>query len=405
MDVLVVGCGFCGAVAARILAEAGRSVLAIDRRHHIAGNMYDSRDQNGCLVQLYGPHCFHTDDEGVYALLSKHHGWYEYRLKCRVQMGNKTVVSPFDFSAIDDLYPAARAEAIKQALQREYPNRCKVHITELLKSGVGEIRAYARRLFAEDYRPYTAKQWGMQPGDIDASVLARVPVRIGYADTYFDDRYQLQPEGGYTELFKSLLSHPGIRVRLGTDFMDGMQLLPEGISYRGRLLPVVYTGPLDELFGFEYGPLPYRSLRFEYRAEGSLPDKAEGRQPDKAEGRPPDKAEGSLPDRNPMENRLPAPIVAYPLAEGYTRITDYGQLPDQPRGCWVAEYPLPHDPSNGTEPYYPVLTGESAALYARYAQRAASIANLHPCGRLADFRYYNMDQAVRRAMDLAGSLI
>lgn len=377
MDTLIIGCGLTGAVIARELAEQGRRVTVLERRSHIGGNLYDYVDEHGFLVQKYGPHAFHTKDRALYDYICRFAGWQPYRLKCGAVWEGKYTPTPFNFTTVDTFFPPEEADKLKRKLSAAFAGRETATVVEVLDHPDKDIRGYAEYLFANDYAPYTAKQWGVPPDAIDPSVLARVPLRFSYGEGYFDDAYQVMPQVSYTAFFESLLAHPDITVRLNTDALSHLQVRSGALLWDGEALtvPVVYTGALDELFGGVYGHLPYRSLRFEWRYT----------------------EEDSL---------QPAPVVAYPQAEGYTRITEYKKLPvQQGRGSsYAVEYPLPYREGARQEPYYPVLTEDSQALYAKYSALAASIPQLICCGRLADFRYYNMDQALSRALETARAL-
>ena len=376
-DILVVGCGFVGSVIAYLAAKDGKRVLIIERRGHIAGNMYDEVDKvTGIIIQKYGPHSFHTESDEVYDFITSVGEWYPFTLTARVEMLGKVVPSPFNFTAIETYFAPAKAHAIKKRLADTYRYAPKMTIVDLLKSDDPLIKEYADFLFENDYRPYTVKQWDIKPEELDISVLSRVPVRFDYIDRYFDDRYQMMPEGGFTAFFEKLLDNPLIKIELDCDALDYIKPDTDTCSlhWNGELLsmPVIYTGALDELFGRRFGKLPYRSLWFDYKTL----------------------------DTDSFQD---TPGVAHPMAEGYTRITEYTKLPPQDgKGKTVVayEYPTIYGSEKGKEPYYPVLTEEAKRIYSRYESLAGQINNLHIGGRLADFKYYNMDQAVLKALKL-----
>jgi UDP-galactopyranose mutase len=361
-----------GGVAARQLAEAGNKVLLVERRNHIAGNMYDEKDDHGILIQRYGPHIFHTSSEEVWRYISRFGEWVPFFLKCMVYMDGKHTPSPFNFKTIDDFYPSEEAAFLRERLLAVYPGHESVPILELMECEDPLIRAYAKFLFTKDYSLYTAKQWGVSPMEIDKSVLCRVPVRLSYQEGYFSDPYQYMPQEGFTSLFQKILDHPDIQIQLGTEAKDFLRINPSKCTatWEGESIPILYTGPLDELLGCRYGVLPYRSLSFVHQTE-------------------------------PVEIYQDAPVVAYPQAEGYTRITEYKKLPTQPiQGVTsiAIEYPIAYDPTKKIEPYYPVPTIENITLYQRYRDVICGIPNLYLAGRLADYQYYNMDQAIARAL-------
>lgn len=374
MDVLIVGCGLCGSVIARELAETGKKVVIWERRDHIGGNMYDYVDDHGFLVQKYGPHTFHSKKKELYDYMCRYEQWQDYKLTCGAVWDGKYTPAPFNFTTIDTFYPRKQAEQLKGKLQKAFFGREFASVTEVLEHPDLEIRGYAEYLFQNDYAPYTAKQWGVSPEEIDPSVLKRVPLRFSYDEGYFDDACQAMPVHSFTRFFENLLNHPNIEVKLGVEALERLRVRESNLLLDGQPIafPVIYTGALDELFNGVYGRLPYRSLRFEWKY----------------------KAGDSL---------QPAPVVAYPQEAGYTRITEYKKLPvqDRPGSSYAIEFPLPYREGERVEPYYPVLTKDSQTRYAKYRALVRQIPNLVPCGRLADFKYYNMDQALERALQVA----
>lgn len=377
MDYLVIGCGLSGAVVARHLAERGRQVTIWERRDHIGGNMYDYVDEHGFLVQKYGPHTFHTKKKELYDYMCRFGRWQDYKLTCGAAWGGKYTPTPFNFTTIDTFYPAEKAELLKEKLKKAFSGRDTATVVEVLAHPDEDIRGYAEFLFQNDYAPYTAKQWGVSPSEIDPSVLKRVPLRFSYEEGYFDDPYQVMPEQSFTHFFQNLLDHPNIHIELGVEALDHIQIRNDRIFLDGVPLeiPVVYTGALDELFGGIYGRLPYRSLRFEWKYE----------------------------DKESLQD---APVVAYPQEAGYTRITEYKKLPVQTGTgtSYALEYPLTYQEGTQQEPYYPVLTEQSQQQYAQYRRAAEAVPNLICCGRLADFKYYNMDQALEQALNVCENI-
>jgi UDP-galactopyranose mutase len=373
IDCIVIGAGFCGSVIARKLAEYNKKVLLLERRSHIAGNMYDEVDSNGILVQRYGPHIFHTNNKEVFDFIIKYGEWVDYRHRCAVELEGAVTPSPANFKTIDLLYDKNEAEALKASLKKRYDGEKSAVIFDLLDSEDTLIRKYAEKLFELNYRPYTVKQWGLLPEEIDPGILKRVPVRLDYTDGYFDDEYQVLPKNGYTRFFRKLLNHENIKVMLNTDALDVIKvdIKNKQIAFEGKpsAVTVVYSGAIDELLDYRYGHLPYRSLKFDYQTKH-------------------------------VDSFQDVSVVAHPKAEGYTRITEYKKMPVQnvPGVTTVVyEYPLPASGKN--EPYYPVLNDNNALLYNKYRSDLDDIPNLFLCGRLADYKYYNMDAAVLRAFD------
>lgn len=378
MNALVIGCGLTGAVVARFMAEQLHKKVTIwDRRNHIGGNMYDFYDEYGILIHQYGPHTFHTTKKYLYDFVCRYSNWLPYKLTCMAKINGKFTPTPFNFQTIDDYYSKEEAADLKNRIKAVFGDRSTATVVEVLNCPDAKVRAYAQFLFDNDYSLYTAKQWGVPASEIDPSILKRVPLRFSYDVGYFDDEYQVMPATTYTDFFKTLLDHPNVEVKLGIEALDHLsiqndELLVDGIKAD---ISVIYTGALDELFGLSEGKLPYRSLRFEWKHED-------------------------------IESKQDAPVVAYPQEESFTRITEYKKLPVQNvKGTtYAVEYPLQYDEKADMEPYYPVLTEESQRMYAKYLSKAQKVKNLYCAGRLADFKYYNMDQALERALTLCGQL-
>lgn len=380
-DFIIAGAGLSGSVFARIMAEQGHHVLILERRNHIAGNAFDEKNEAGILIHKYGPHIFHTNDEDVYQFVNRFSEWIPFKLKCEVEMCGKSTPSPFNFKTIDQFYEPEKASLIKQSLRLAYPDQVVVTVVELLNSDNTLIREYAQMLFDNDYSLYTAKQWGISPSQIDISVLKRVPVRLDYESMYFTDKYECMPQCGYTEFVKKMITHPNITVRTNVDALDMVTLNENSLSFNGlNVNPdchFVYTGPIDRLFDYKFGELPYRSLRFDYQ---------------------------TLP-KDSFQN---APVVAYPQVKDYTRITEYKKLPVQeiPGKTTIAvEYPIQYNLKDGTEPYYPIPTETNSKIYQQYLSAAAKYSNLILCGRLAEYKYYNMDQAIASVLKTAQKYI
>jgi UDP-galactopyranose mutase len=356
-DYLIVGAGFAGSVLAeRLAARLNKRVLLIDRRPHIGGNAYDHYNDDGILVHRYGPHIFHTNSPQVVEYLSRFTEWrpYEHRVLARVDgllvpipINRTTVNALYGLNLVSDeetrAWLASRAEPVLDISTSE----------DVVISQVG------RELYEKFFRGYTRKQWGMDPSELDKAVTARVPTRTNADDRYFSDSFQNMPKHGFTRMFENMLDHPNIKIMLNTDYRE----IAEEVSY-DRL---IFTGPIDEFFDYRYGKLPYRSLHFHH----------------------------TTLDRERLQ---PVAVVNYPSEEvPYTRITEYKHLTGQlhPRTSITYEFPA----SEG-DPYYPVPRPENAALYRRYQALADETPNVEFVGRLATYRYYNMDQVVAQALAL-----
>lgn len=374
---LVVGCGLSGTVIARELAEKGFKIKILEKRDHIAGNMYDYFDEYGILVHKYGPHTFHTKKKKLFDYMCKFADWDEYHLTCGAEINGKCTPTPFNFQTIDDFYTVQEAKRIKEEIKKIFPGQDTATVVETLNCGNKLVHDYAQFLYDNDYSLYTAKQWGLTPDEIDPSILERVPLRFNYDVGYFDDPYQAMPHKSFTSFFEELLNHNNITVELNMDALDHLKVENDMILLDGKEIdyPVIYSGPLDELFSSCYGDLPYRSLRFEWKHE----------------------------EINSFQDM---PVVAYPQVPDYVRIIEYKKLPVQKvKGTtYEIEYSIPYSAGKKSEPYYPLLTEESQKKYKMYKKLADKISNLFICGRLGNFKYYNMDQALEVALETAKAI-
>lgn len=352
-DWLVVGAGFAGSVLAeRLASQRGETVLVVDRRAHIGGNAFDWYDEAGILVHRYGPHIFHTNAEAIVAYLSQFTAWRPYEHRVLAKVDGQLVPIPINLDTINRLYGLdLTCEQMEQFLAERRENVREIRTAEdVVVSTVG------RELYEKFFQGYTRKQWGVDPSQLSKSVTARVPTRTNRDDRYFADAFQSMPAGGYTRMFQRMLDHHNIKVMLQADYRE----VREAIAYR-RL---IYTGPIDEFFDFRLGKLPYRSLRFEHVTLDT-------------------------------PRFQPVAVVNYPQTEAFTRITEYKQMTGQrhPQTSLTYEYPTDHG-----DPYYPVPTAENEVLYKRYEALAAQQADAIFVGRLATYRYYNMDQVIGQAL-------
>lgn len=377
-DIIVVGCGFCGSIIARLAAEKyGKRVLVLDKRNHIAGNMYDEMDKDGFLVQKYGPHVFHTNEDWIFQFVTRFSKWFPYQVFYGVDLDGKCVPAPFGFKAIQMLYKKDEAAELIKRLQEYYPNRDSVPVLELMDCTDKHISALAEMLYEKDYRPYAAKQWNLDPKQLDRSVIARMPIILSDRENYYNEKYEILPELGYTEFFKNMLSYEGIDILLETEACQFFHFdLENGVCSKDGekvTIPLVFTGALEDIFSSSQ-PLPYRSLYFEY-------------------------------ETMEMDSYQPVSILTYPQRYAYLRTTEYSKfMKNAPKGktSVAFEYPVPYDKTarRGNEPYYPILTPDNIAQNDAYLRGLKKIENIFPCGRLADYKYYNMDQVVIRAFEI-----
>ncbi|HZH44748.1 MAG TPA: UDP-galactopyranose mutase [Lysobacter sp.] len=355
-DVLVVGAGFSGSVVARQLAERGLEVLVIDRRDHIGGNAYDREDEHGVLIHPYGPHIFHTNSPRIADYLSQFTSWRPYEHRVLAKVGDQLLPIPINIDTVNRLYGLDLDEDSIQA----FYDSVREPREQIRTSEDVVINAVGRDLYEKFFRGYTRKQWGLDPSELAASVAARIPTRTNRDDRYFTDKFQCMPLHGYTAMFRQILDHPNIKVELGVDYF--------ALRQRVRSNHVVYTGPIDAFYGYLYGRLPYRSLRFEHQ---------------------------HLPDTVQYQ---PVGTVNYPNDYDFTRITEFKHLTGQkhPGTSIVREYPQAEG-----DPYYPVPRPENEALFKRYEALALQEVDVTFVGRLAQYRYYNMDQCVGAALKAA----
>ena len=385
-DAVLVGAGFAGAVCARELAErGGKRVLVLERRDHIGGNAFDRTDDAGVLIHQYGPHIFHTNDRRVYDYLSRFTTWRDYQHRVIANLpderagGRMTFPVPFNLTSLETAYGPEEGKRLGEKLLAAYGPERKVTILELRQNSDPEISALADYVYEHVFVHYTMKQWGQRPEDIDPNTTARVPVFLSRDDQYFQDAYQGMPLEGYTALFQRLLHHPNIEVRLGVDALSLLKVEGERVTFAGAPFagPVVYTGQADELFAFRFGPLPYRTLDFAF-------------------------------ETLPRDDFQGYGTVNYTVDEPYTRITEFKHLTGQVKPgltTIVKEYSRAYTGAEGEIPYYAIINEDNNALYARYRAEADKCPNLHLLGRLAEYKYYNMDAIVARALELSDQLL
>jgi len=358
-DYLIVGAGFAGSVVASEMARSfGKRVLLIDRRPHIGGNAFDHHDDAGIMVHKYGPHIFHTNSHDVFQYLSKFTEWRPYEHRVLASVEGKLVPIPINLDTIKLLYGLdLKMDEMEQYLERVAEKPPAIRTSEdVVLSRVG------RDLYEKMFRGYTRKQWGLDPSELDASVTARIPVRTNRDDRYFTDTYQAMPKHGYTRMFENMLDHPNITIATGVCYREVMR----SVAFR----EMVYTGPVDEFFDFRYGKLPYRSLQFRHETLN-------------------------------VARLQPVAVINHPNEHPYTRVTEFKHLTGQTHLQTSIVYEFPQ--SEG-DPYYPVPRPENAALYKKYEALAAATPKVHFVGRLATYKYYNMDQVVGQALTLCSKL-
>jgi len=360
LDTLVVGAGFAGAIVAERLASAGREVLVIDRREHVAGNAYDHPDEHGVLVHRFGPHLFHTNSDAVFEYLSRFTEWRPYEHRVLVSVEGQLYPVPINQDTINRMYGLQLDEAgVERFLAGVREHRAPVATSEDVV-----LNAVGRELCDRIFRGYTRKQWGLDLSELSSTVLARIPTRTNRDDRYFTDKHQAMPTEGYTPLFERMLTHPRIRVLTGVDY--------EAVRMTMKPRLTVFTGRIDEYFGFKLGHLPYRSIRFEHE---------------------------HLAD---VERYQPVATVNYPNEHQYTRITEFKHVTGQQHTGTSIVKEFPNDEG---EPYYPVPRPANQAFYLRYQELAAREPNVVFLGRLAQYRYYNMDQVAASALKVAAEIV
>ncbi len=351
-DYMVVGAGFAGSVLAeRLAAGLDKKVIVVDKRPHIAGNAYDHYDDHGLLVHRYGPHIFHTNSADIFGYLSRFTEWRPYEHRVLASVDGQLVPIPINLDTVNRLYGTSMTSLdLPKFFAAQAEKRAVKTSEDVVVSAVG------RELYEKFFRGYTRKMWGMDPSELDASVTARVPTRTSRDDRYFTDTYQAMPKLGYTRMFERMLIHPNIKLLLGADYREVKDVIPHR--------KLIFTGPVDEYFDYRLGKLPYRSLEFRHETKNVARFQAVG-------------------------------TVNYPNEHPYTRITEFKHLTGQEHEKTSIVYEIPR--AEG-DPYYPVPRPENNALYAKYKELAASAENVHFVGRLATYKYYNMDQVVAQAL-------
>lgn len=374
-DVVIIGSGFAGSTLARKFADDGKKVLVYEKRTQIGGNMYEETLENGVRIHKFGPHIFHTNNRKVFDFLKQYGEWYFYEHKVLGKINNCLVPIPFNFKSLEILYSQQEADVIKKKLLSEYPNTKKISILDLINSSDTIIKEFGEFVYKNVFENYTAKQWNIPISEIDTSVINRVPVILGYDDRYFQDEYQYMPKDGYTKLFENLLNHPNITIKLSTNALNEISIQNNKIYLHDQEFngPVIYSGAIDELFDYKYGALPYRSLNLVF-------------------------------ENYDMNYYQSSSVINYPNEEDYTRITEFKYFSNQPiskKTTILKEYPQSYNyQDENTIPYYAIINENNLKQYNQYLSLVKKISNLYMCGRLAEYKYYNMDAVIERALNL-----
>lgn len=357
-DYLIVGAGFAGAVLAERLATANKKILIVDKRNHIGGNTFDYYNTDGLLVHKYGPHIFHTNSKEIFDYLGQFTAWRPYEHRVLASVDGMFVPIPINLNTINTLYGLnLSCDEVGQFLQSKAEKKERVITSEDVV-----VRQVGRELYEKFFKGYTKKQWGLDPSELDASVTARIPTRNNRDNRYFTDTYQGMPLHGYTKMFENMLCNPNIKIMLNTDYKEIVKFIPHK--------EMIYTGPIDYYFDYCYGKLPYRSIEF----------KMETRE---------------------VETYQPTGTVNYPNEHLYTRSTEFKYLTGQKHSKTTIVYEYPKDEG---DPYYPVPRPENAELYKKYERLTAGLPTVHFTGRLATYKYYNMDQVVAQSLKLFKTL-
>ena len=376
-DSVIIGAGVAGCVAARDLAESGRKVLVLEQRDHIGGNCYDEKDEHGILIHKYGPHIFHTKEQKAYDYLSRFTDWYAFGHEVVANVHGKLIPVPFNLNTLHMVYEQEKADALEKKLIDAFGLESRVPILKLREHEDPEIREIADYVYENIFLHYTMKQWGQTPEQIDPAVTGRVPVLISHDNRYFQEPWQGMPLHGYTLMFEKMLDHENITVEIGVDARSRVTFSEGSVSLDGQAFTgdVIYTGPLDELFDCRFGRLPYRSLRFDFEYY----------------------------DKPDYQGHS---VVNYTVSEDFTRITEFKYLTgQQAEGTTIVkEYPFAYTGAAGEIPYYSIANETNQKLYEQYRELVEHIPNVWLLGRLAEYKYYNIDAMVLKALELTDKI-
>ena len=372
-DVIILGAGISGAVLAeRFARDSNKKVLLIERRQHIGGHCYDKIDGNGILIHRYGPHLFHTDDAEIWEYLSKFTEWQIYQHKVLAMIDGQPVPIPFNFNTLYKVFPQNLATWLENTLLKNFEYGKKIPIRELKNSTDKDLQFLADFIYEKIFLHYTEKQWNLTPDKIDGAVTARVPISISRDDSYFNDKFQAVPKNGYTAMIQKMLAHKNIKLMLNTAFNEVAEIKDGKIylfdtEFTGK---IIYTGMLDELFNYKFGELPYRSVKMKF-------------------------------EMLDIENFQAATTVNYPNNYEFTRITEFKKIHPCKSARTTILKEIPQNYAVGkNEPYYPIFTDAAKTAHSKYLNELKNFPQITAVGRLAEYRYFDMDDAVKRALEV-----
>jgi len=370
-DYIIVGAGLSGCVVAEQLSKSeNKKILIVEKRNHIAGNCYDFRDENNILIHKYGPHIFHTNNEKVWNYLSEFTEWEKYQHRVLANIDGILTPVPFNLNSIHKCFPATVAQKLETKLIEKYQYGTKIPILQLKKENDELLKMLADFIYEKVFLNYTVKQWNLKPEELDETVTARIPVFISRDDRYFQDKYQGIPKLGYSKLVEKMIDKPNIHLLLNTDFFA----IKNDLQYE----KLIFTGKIDEYFAFEFGKLPYRSLLFEFE-KFELP--------------------------NFQKNYQTVAQINYPNEYNFTRITEFihffAHQNFHNKTVIAREFPTSYSGNSNEIPYYPIPQKANNELAEKYKNCAKELSDVVFLGRLADYKYYNMDQVVERALELS----
>ena len=385
-DAIIVGAGFAGSVIACELAKKEKKVLVLEKRNHIGGNMYEYKDSNGIPIHKYGPHIFHTNNKKVIEYLKQFTEFFKYEHKVLGKIDGQLVPIPFNFNSLEKLFPEEKARKIKEKLLSKYKENERISILDLINDEDKVIKEFGEYVYEKVFYYYTAKQWQIPLEQVDKSVINRVPVTLGYDDRYFQDEYQYMPKQGFNKIFENMLKSNKITVELNKNAVERIKIdtQEKKVYFDNEVFEgiVVYTGAIDEILEYKFGDLPYRSIDLVF-------------------------------EKYEQKEYQPSAVVNYPNEEEFTRITEFKhfypldeELKKKECTTILKEYPLKYNRKSEKEltPYYVIKNPENLNRYEQYRKSVKDIKNLYFCGRLAEYKYYNMDEVIERALNLVDNL-